>query len=102
MSELVKECHHGRLTRQCRECDMEKEICELQDQLTTITKQRDELIEVLESAGNEIYMLINEVNKLRMMQVNSTTETPPDLHDMETCHVIGKLLSTIKEQKDAE
>lgn len=79
---------------------LRQQNAEVRDKLTTITKQRDELVALLDSAGKELYMLINEVNKLRMMQVNSTTETPPDLHDMETCHVIGRMLSTIKEQKD--
>ena len=52
-----------------------------------------EMYEMLESASKELYQLINEINKHRMTQVNSGTETPPDLHDMETCHLIGVLLA---------
>ena len=80
MSELVKECHHGRLTRQCRECDMEKEICELQDKLTTITNQRDELQKYLRHIHD--YMLVK--NK--------------SYREGDLSAEVGTLLSTIKER----
>ncbi|WP_428614329.1 hypothetical protein [Pseudoalteromonas sp.] len=51
-----------------------------------------DMYEMLESACNELYGLINEVNKHKLTSVNSQTETPPDLHDMETCHLIQELL----------
>ena len=52
-----------------------------------------EMYEMLESASKELYQLINETNKHRMTQVCSAIETPPDLHDMETCYLIDKLLA---------
>ncbi len=61
--------------------------------VASLVSKAPKMYEMLESAGREIYMLINEVNKLRMTQVNSQTETPPDLHDMETCYLIGSLLA---------
>lgn len=85
MSELVKECHHGRLTRQCRECDMEKEICELQDQLTTITKQRDELLKCLETVNSHAVYRAGTFN-------NGET----------VAQYAARVISTIKEQKDAQ
>ena len=51
-----------------------------------------DMYEMLESACSELYGLINEVNKERLSKVHSQTETPPDLHDMETCHLIQQLL----------
>lgn len=51
-----------------------------------------DMYEMLESACSELYSLINEVNKERLSKVHSQTETPPDLHDMETCHLIQQLL----------
>lgn len=80
MSELVKECHHGRLTRQCRECDMEKEICELQSKLTTITKQRDDLADMLNFA------------------LDAACQPYACCEDF--CDQVLELLSTIKEQED--
>lgn len=61
--------------------------------------QAPAMYEMLESASNELYALINEVNKLRMTKVHSQTETPPDLHDMETCYLIGKLLAAARGEK---
>ena len=51
-----------------------------------------DMYEMLESACSELYSLINEVNKERLSKVHSQTETPPDLHDMETCNLIQQLL----------
>lgn len=51
-----------------------------------------DMYEMLDSACNELYALINEVNNQKLASVNSQTETPPDLHDMETCHLIQQLL----------
>lgn len=51
-----------------------------------------EMYEMLESTCGELWGLINEVNKQRLISVNSQTETPPDLYDMESCHLIQRLL----------
>lgn len=58
-----------------------------------LIKSAPKMYEMLGIASREIYQLINEVNKLRMSEVNCATETPPDLHDMETCHLIAELLA---------
>ena len=51
-----------------------------------------DMYEMLEVANRELYGLINKVNKQILTSVNSQTETQPDLHDMETCHLIQLLL----------
>lgn len=57
-----------------------------------LMKCAPDMYEMLESTCSELYSLINEVNKERLSKVHSQTETPPDLHDMETCHLIQQLL----------
>lgn len=52
-----------------------------------------EMREMLESVSGELAMLIDEVNDQRLSRVNSQTETPPDLHDQETLHLIQLLLA---------
>ena len=51
-----------------------------------------EMYEMLESACSELYKLIKKANKQKLTDVNSQTETQPDLHDMETCYLIQQLL----------
>lgn len=66
-------------------CDKKIECENLQEQLTTITKQRDELLSTL-------YDIYNEA-----VDYQSRTGKP-----VTWCLKVGNLLSTIKEQKDAE
>lgn len=51
-----------------------------------------EMYEMLDVACSEIHHLITLVNKQILTSVNSQTETPPDLYDMESCHLIQRLL----------
>ena len=60
--------------------------------IANATNNFADMYEMLEGACNELYKLINEVNKQKLSSVNSQTETPPDLHDMETCYSIHQLL----------
>lgn len=66
-------------------CDKKIECENLQEQLTTITKQRDELLSTL-------YDIYNEA-----VDYQSRTGKP-----VTWCLKVGNLLSIIKEQKDAE
>ena len=52
-----------------------------------------ELYAMLEAALSEMHSLINEVNGRIMSNINSLTETPPDLHDGQTLHEIQLLLA---------
>ena len=52
-----------------------------------------EMYEMLESAKNEIYQLIDEVNDQRASKITSTTENEPDYHDQETVYLIDQLLA---------
>jgi len=62
------------------------------EKLSKAEKLNADMYEMLESACSELYSLINEVNKEMLSKVHSQTEAPPDLHDMETCHLIQQLL----------
>lgn len=57
------------------------------------------MYEMLESVIGELYMLIDEVNDQRASHINSTTETEPDYHDMETIHNIQVLLAEARGEK---
>jgi hypothetical protein len=77
---------------------MEKEICELQDKLTTITKQRDELLECLCDISN---MCIGEIAMGHSLDANAIGQMIFDVTCLNNTD-LNKILSTIKEQKDAE
>lgn len=108
MSEQL-ECKHGRIKRQCQECDTEAEVKELQEEnqrLTAIATKHatraDELYEALESTNKELYFLINEVNKYRTKDVRCDQLDPPELHDMETCHLNAALLEKLRTEADGK
>lgn len=52
-----------------------------------------EMYEMLSEVRNELFVLTDEVNDQRMSRVHSQTETQPDMHDMETLHLIDRLLA---------
>lgn len=73
----------------------------LTDIATNHAMRADELYEALESTNKELYFLINEINKYRTKDVRCDQLDPPELHDMETCHLNAVLLdkSRIEEEK---
>lgn len=60
----------------------------------------DELYEALESTNQELYFVINELNKYKTKDVRCDQLDPPDLHDMETCHLNAKLLDKSRTEAD--
>lgn len=52
-----------------------------------------EMYEMLESALDEMNMLINEVNSQRTSKITSLTESEPDYHDGQTLYEIHQLLT---------
>lgn len=73
-----------------------KNLTEENQRLTAIATKHatraDELHEALKSTNKELYFLINELNKYRTKDVRCDQLDPPELHDMETCHLNAILL----------
>lgn len=51
------------------------------------------LYEMLKNVSSELYQMIDEVNDQRLANSHPQAETPPDLVDMETLHLIELLLA---------
>ena len=83
---------------------LQEENQRLTEIATKHATRADELYEALESTNKELYFLINEVNKYRAKDVRCDQLDPPELHDMETCHLNAVLLDKSRieaEQDDA-
>lgn len=59
---------------------------------TNHATRADEFYDALESTNKELYFLINELNKYKTKDVRCDQLDPPELHDMETCHLNAVLL----------
>lgn len=69
-----------------------KEHDSLVEIATKHATRADELYEALESTNKELYFVINELNKYKTKDIRSDQLDPPELHDMETCHLNAVLL----------
>lgn len=87
-------------------CHDENNLVEENQRLTAIAAKHearaDELYEALESTNKELYFLINELNKYRTKDVRCDQLDPPELHDMETCHLNAALLEKLRTEADGK
>lgn len=76
-----------------------KDIHGLQEENQRLTEiatkhatRADELYEALETTNKELCFVINELNKYKTKDFRCDQLDPPELHDMETCHLNAALL----------
>lgn len=69
-----------------------EQLTSLANENERLRSERDELHKALESTNKELYFVINELNKYKTKDFRCDQLDPPELHDMETCHLNAVLL----------